>query len=139
MALVMMNNEGEGRDSKDGDANPDANQAKEHFRQGVVLLFQAAFEAANGLKKELDRSGLTTSVENAGKEFVRAAGQVKQRFEEEFLNMSNPNQKKRVDPQDPEPWADQEETAKKKEKPKGPTDSDPGFWMANEGEDQKKK
>ena len=101
-----MKDEGEGRDSKD--PNREADQAKEHFRQGVGLLFRAAFEAASGLKKELDRSGWTSSVENAGKEFVRAAGHVKQRIEEEVLNMGNSNQKKRVDPQEPEPWADQE-------------------------------
>lgn len=147
----MMHDDQEGRSEREknsdvGDENRKAQEAKEHFKQGVGLLFRAAFEAASGFKKELDRTGWTNSVENAGKELARAADHVKQRIEEEVFSMGkqggDSNQKKRVDPQDPEPWAEHGKDAKKDaqaKKPKGPTDSDPGFWMAGETEEPKKK
>lgn len=139
----MMHDDREQRPADEADENQQAKDAKEHFKQGVGLLFRAAFEAAGSFKKELDRSGWSNSMENAGKELVRAAGHVKQRLEEEVFGMGSPDQKKRVDPQDPEPWAEndaknQADPHKKNKKPKGPTDSDPGFWMAGEGEEPKK-
>jgi hypothetical protein len=56
----------------------------EQFKQGIGLLFRAALGAATSVKKELDRSDLGRSLEDAGREFARAATNVVERISSEI-------------------------------------------------------
>ena len=56
----------------------------EQFKQGLGLLFRAAVGAASGVKKELDRSDLGRSLEDAGRELARAATNVVERISSEI-------------------------------------------------------
>lgn len=128
----------------DRDRPGETENAKEHLKQGLGLLFQAAREAATGIKKELDRTDIGKSIDDAGRELARAANNVVGRIEKEIKKVqpSEPSYaaKKPDDPQDPQPWRhgspDAQAEEKRKaagEKPKGPTKDDPGFWIQNPG------
>ncbi|MCK6586077.1 MAG: hypothetical protein HUU21_23715 [Polyangiaceae bacterium] len=115
----------------DHDRRSETDHAKEHFKQGMGLLFRAAREAATGFKKELDRAGIAKSLDDAGRELARAATNVVGRIEKEIKKVQpgEPSYMKREDPQDPQPWTQGgEHGAHQGEKPKGPTPDDPGFW-----------
>lgn len=56
----------------------------EQFKQGIGLLFRAALGAASGVKKELDRTDLGRSIEDAGRELARAATNVVERISSEI-------------------------------------------------------
>lgn len=56
----------------------------EQFKQGIGLLFRAALGAATSVKKELDRSDLGRSIEDAGRELARAATNVVDRISSEI-------------------------------------------------------
>ena len=126
----------------DHERRSETDAAKAHFKQGLGLLFKAAREAATGFKKEVDRTGIARSLDDAGRELARAATNVVGRIEKELKKVQpgEPTYAKAEDPQDPQPWKkkgepDQHEEARK---PKGPTKDDPGFWIANpEGDDKK--
>jgi hypothetical protein len=128
-------------DDRDTRAGAETDAAKEHFKQGLGLLFRAAREAATGFKKELDRTGLAKSIDDAGREFARAATNVVGRIEKEIKKVQpgEPSYMKNEDPQDPQPWKKGENDAQGDvKKPKGPTPDDPGFWIASPDGDDKK-
>jgi hypothetical protein len=127
----------------DRERRSETDHAKEHFKQGMGLLFRAAIEAATGIKKELDRSNIAKSLDDAGRELARAATNVVGRIEKEIKKVQpgEPSYMKREDPQDPQPWTHGGETNTQKgdasTKPKGPTPDDPGFWATNKGGDDR--
>lgn len=48
----------------------------EQLKQGVGLLWKAAQGAAHTIKKELDKSGVGKALDDAGRDFARAANNV---------------------------------------------------------------
>ena len=127
----------------DRERRSETDEAKEHFKQGLGLLFKAAREAATGIRKELDqRGGIAKSIDEAGRELARAATNVVGRIEKEIKKVQpgEPSYMKREDPQDPQPWKSSDEPPKGEgSKPKGPTPDDPGFWANTntDGDDKK--
>lgn len=127
----------------DRDRRSETDDAKQHFKQGMGLLFRAAREAATGFKKELDRAQIGKSLDDAGRELARAATNVVGRIEKEIKKVQpgEPSYVKREDPQDPQPWTEggnNNPLQGDPKKPKGPTPDDPGFWATNPGGDDKK-
>ena len=117
------------------DRNEQADKAKQHLIQGLGLLFRAGVEAAGGLKKELDKSNVGKSLDDAGRELWRAANNVVSRIGTEIL-VGGPKDKEpkpgdskdKPDDKDPPRWAPGE-------KPKGPTKEDPGFRIAGDDDE----
>jgi hypothetical protein len=127
----------------DRERRSETENAKEHFKQGLGLLFRAAREAATGFKKELDRGGIAKSLDDAGRELARAATNVVGRIEKEIRKVQpgEPSYIKHEDPQDPQPWAasgEKNPPQSESTKPKGPTPDDPGFWATKPVGDDKK-
>ena len=127
-----MNDDDRNRSTKTEDA-------KTHLKQGLGLLFRAAMEAASGVKKEIDRTNIAKSIDDAGRELARAANNVVGRIEKEIKKVQpgEPSYAKKPDPQDPQPWkqggnnpGDESRYAAPGTKPKGPTPEDPGFRIA---------
>lgn len=123
--------------SGDGD-NKDP--AAEHLKQGLGLLFQAAREAATGVKKELGRADWAKTLDDAGRELVRATANVVERvgteLKSELGRVRDPARKpseppKASAPPDENRPADADAPA---DKPKGPTAADPGFRIAIDDE-----
>jgi len=124
--------------SDDPDRTPD--DPKEQLKQGLGLLFRAARGAASSIKKEVDRTDFGKSIDDAGREFVRAASNVVDRLASELHTIAAP--KREHDewrPPEPEhhtgPAPDDEDdefdgVKAPKRKPKGPTPEDPGFRIA---------
>jgi hypothetical protein len=56
----------------------------EQLKQGVGLLWRAAQGAAKTIKKELDRSGVGKTLDDAGRDFARAANNVVERIATEI-------------------------------------------------------
>jgi hypothetical protein len=121
----------------DRERRSETEEAKEHFKQGLGLLFRAAREAATGFRKELDRTNIGKSLDDAGRELARAATNVVGRIEKEIKKVQpgEPSYMRREDPQDPQPWKRGGDDQHQGEgiKPKGPTPDDPGFWAVNTG------
>lgn len=122
----------------DRNRSRETEDAKTHLIQGLGHLWRAARAATNGLKKEIDRSNIGKSFEDAGRELTRAVTNVVERIEKEINNVQpgEPSYAKRPDPQDPQPWKQggnnprDEERQGSGSKPKGPTPEDPGFSIA---------
>jgi len=115
---------------------------REQLRQGLGLLAKAAKGAASRLKGEIDKASAGASVaaegaariakpavgalggalEEAGRELARAANNVVGKVGE--IARGGAPDRVRIQPEPP-PSADEP----KKEKPKGPTDDDPGFTI----------
>jgi|JI10StandDraft_1071094.scaffolds.fasta_scaffold30675_3 hypothetical protein len=114
--------------------NDQADKAKQHLIQGLGLLFRAGAEAASGLKKEIDKSNVGKSLDDAGRELWRAANNVVSRIGTEILVAGPKDKDKPADPKDkpddkdPPRWAPGE-------KPKGPTKEDPGFRIAGDDDE----
>lgn len=53
-----------------------ADKAKETLQRGFSEVFRAARSAGQGIKKELDKGGLGKTLEDSGKELLRAATNV---------------------------------------------------------------
>lgn len=130
-------------EESDHDGPRETEAAKEHLKQGLGLLFRAAREAATGFKKEIDRTSIAKSIDDAGRELARAANNVVGRIEQEIKKVQpgDPGYIKRSDPQDPQPWQAGENGPPKEQppgssgengKPKGPTPQDPGFRIATD-------
>lgn len=118
-------------DEKDDD--DEATRAKVHFVQGVGLLFRAAGEAAEGLRKGIDKSDVGKQLDVAGRELYRAANNVVSRLGNEMFFGSKDKDKKddeRKNDDDPPRYAPGE-------KPKGPTKEDPGFRIATDDDEPK--
>jgi len=78
----------------DKDTDDEATRAKVHFVQGMGLLFRAAGEAAEGLRKEIDKSDVGKQLDSAGKELYRAANNVVSRLGTEIFFGSKDKEKK---------------------------------------------
>ena len=115
------------------DTDDEAARAKVHFVQGVGLLFRAAGEAAEGLRKGLDKSDVGKQLDVAGRELYRAANHVVSRLGTEVFFGSKDKDKK---DEEKKPEADPPRYAPG-EKPKGPTKEDPGFRIATDDESPK--
>lgn len=63
-------------DKRDGEERA---RAAEHLKQGLGLLFQAAREAATEVKKEIDRGAWAKTLDDAGRELLRATANVVER------------------------------------------------------------
>ena len=131
-------------DDKPRSEGNDKSQATEHLKQGLGLLFQAAREAATGVKKELDRSDWTKTLDDAGRELVRATANVVERvgteIKAEIDRVRDPARR----PSDPTGHAPPPAEARAPddhrpppEKPKGPTPADPGFRIVIDDEPPK--
>lgn len=117
----------------DNDGDDEATRAKVHFVQGVGLLFRAAGEAAEGLRKGIDKSDVGKQLDVAGRELYRAANNVVSRLGNEMFFGTKDKDKKddeRKNDDDPPRYAPGE-------KPKGPTKEDPGFRIATDDDDPK--
>nr|QVV57667.1 hypothetical protein [Myxococcales bacterium] len=125
--------ENDDRDEREGEGR----RAKEHLVQGLGLLFLGATEAAGALRKELDKSNLGRSIDDAGRELLRAANNVVSRLGNEvFFGPKDKDKERRPDEErkreegDPPRWSPGN-------KPKGPTEEDPGFRIATDDDDPK--
>lgn len=118
----------------DKDDIDEATRAKVHFVQGMGLLFRAAGEAAEGLRKGIDKSDVGKQLDTAGRELYRAANNVVSRLGNEvFFGAKDDKEKKDDDKKvddDPPRYAPGE-------KPKGPTKDDPGFRIATDDDQPK--
>ena len=122
-----------GTRDEDDDAHDESARAKLHFVQGMGLLFRAAGEAAEGLRKEMDKSDVGKQLDTAGKELYRAANNVVSRLGTEIFFGSKDKEKKddeKKREQDPPRYPPGE-------KPKGPTKEDPGFRIATDDDQPK--
>ncbi len=118
------------------DRNEQADGAKTHLVQGLGHLFRAATMAASGIKKELDRTDVGKQVEVAGREIYRAANNVVSRLGTEILFGSKDKDKKPA----PEPEKERKDDRDPPryppgQKPKGPTEEDPGFRIATDDDE----
>ncbi|HEY4122930.1 MAG TPA: hypothetical protein VGM56_33930 [Byssovorax sp.] len=104
--------------SDDGKGDKPARDAIE----GIGLLFRAGRGAAKRIKKNLEGTNVARSLDDAGRELARAVDNVVGRITGE-----KPAQRRPSDP--PPPAVDP------KDKPKGPTPSDPGFRIATPKDD----
>ncbi|MRG94774.1 hypothetical protein [Polyangium spumosum] len=127
-----------GSDDRD-DRNEQAERAKTHLVQGLGHLFRAATAAASGIKKELDRSDVGKQVEVAGREIYRAANNVVSRLGTEMLfGTKDKDKEKKPSPEDERKDDDREAPRYPPgQKPKGPTEEDPGFRIMTDDEGPK--
>jgi hypothetical protein len=81
----------------------------EAFKQGIGLLWKAAQSAAEEIKREVDKGGVSDALHQAGRDLEVAANQATKALEE-FIH--------RVSPGDPKtsPWPAAEEAEKAKAK-----------------------
>ena len=119
----------------DNDDSDETGRAKQHFVQGVGLLFRAATEAAEGFRKGIDKTDVGKQLDVAGRELYRAANHVVSRLGTEiFFGPDKDKEKKGGDEKksddDPPRYAPGE-------KPKGPTKEDPGFRIATDDDEPK--
>lgn len=121
------------------DDDRSAEDARDHFKQGLGLLWRAAREAATSIKKDLNRAGVVKVIDDAGREFTRAATNVVGRIGEEIRKAQppEPSYVKEPDPNDPHPWKYDDQPKPDSAappapggKPTGPTPDDPGFRIA---------
>ncbi|MDI1431885.1 hypothetical protein [Polyangium sorediatum] len=122
------------------DRNEQAERAKTHLVQGLGHLFRAATMAATGIKKELDRTDVGKQVEVAGREIYRAANNVVSRLGTEMLfgSKDKDKDKKREPGPDDERKDDRDPPRYPPgQKPKGPTEEDPGFRIMTDDEEPK--
>lgn len=106
---------------RDGDEDP-----KEQLKQGFGLLWRAARGAATELKKDLDRSGVGKTLDDAGRELARAATNVIGRIGSEIQKVQRPETPPAKAKEDGDAGEEPGGT-----KPTGPTKSDPGFRIAD--------
>lgn len=116
------------------------------LRQGLSHLWKAARGAAAGVKKEVERTDLGKALDDAGREFVRAAANVVDRIAHEVDTIAKPTRRESEPPPpnagaqpETKPEDDEFDGVKPKEKPTGPTPQDPGFRIAVDEDGQKKK
>lgn len=119
----------------DQDDRDEAERAKQHFVQGLGLLFRAAGEAAEGLRKGIDKSEVGKQLDVAGRELYRAANHVVSRLGTEVFFGPNKDKEKKDD--EGKKWGDDPPRYAPGEKPKGPTKEDPGFRIATDDDEPK--
>jgi hypothetical protein len=144
------------RDKKDDPA--------QELKQGLTHLWRAARGAATELKKEIDRTDMGKALDDAGREFARAAVNVVDRIAGEVTELAKPRpagEARSGESRPPEagpdegapgetrpdehagpapgdhPEDDEFDGVKPREKPAGAAPQDPGFRIAID--DEKKK
>ncbi len=120
----------------------------EELKQGLSHLWRAARGVGREVKKEVERTDIGKAIDDAGREFVRAAANVVDRIAGEVNDLTKPSKSGSV-PDDAPPRhehgdeahaktdEDEFDGVKPKEKSGGPTPQDPGFRIAVD--DDKKK
>jgi hypothetical protein len=117
----------------------------EQLKQGIGLLWRAARGAAVGVKKEMNKTELGRSLEDAGREIARAASNVVDRLAGEITKKPG-KPAGRPEPKPGEVTTPREESddddfdgvKAPKKKPTGPTPEDPGFRIMIDDDDDKK-
>jgi hypothetical protein len=129
----------------------------EELKQGLSHLWKAARSVGREVKKEVERTDFGKALDDAGREFVRAAANVVDRIAGEVGDLAKPRQpdERRTDaPAEPAPPNDDQGAAstapphdddefdgvkpKPKDKDKDPGAQDGGFRIAVDGDDKKK-
>src|SRR5581483_9536667 len=77
---------------------PPDDDPKEDLRQGLGLLWRAARKVAGDVRKELDRSDVGRTLDDAGREIARAASNVIDRLGSELGMSAGPRRP------EPPPW-----------------------------------
>jgi len=108
----------------------------EELKQGLTHLWRAARGVATGVKKEVDRTDFGKAIDDAGREFVKAAANVVERIAEEVNDLTKPPKPGEGAPPPPaetkhEAAADHDEDdefdgVRPKEKASGSTPPEPG-------------
>src|SRR5690349_16866053 len=80
----MLRTMSDERDKKDDPA--------QELKQGLTHLWRAARGAATELKKEIDRTDMGKALDDAGREFARAAVNVVDRIAGEVTELTKPRQ-----------------------------------------------
>ena len=118
------------------------------LRQGLSHLWKAARVVASGVKKEVERTDLGKAIDDASREFVRAAANVVDRIAHEVDEIAKPGKRPDEPPPPPEGAAptkpegegdDDEEFDGVRPKEKGASPQDPGFRIAPVDDDPEKK
>jgi len=114
----------------------------DQFKQGIGLLWRAAVGAASSVKKEMDRTDLGRSIEDAGRELARAATNVASRISSELGKKverpwERPGERPDERAKGPKSEEDEDEFDGVKAPKKGPTPSDPGFRIMSDDDDEK--
>jgi len=102
----------------------------EQLKQGIGLLWRAARGMAVSVKKEMDKTDLGRSLEDAGREIARAASNVADRIVGEVTKKPGKPEPKAPDVTTPREESEDDEfdgVKAPKKKPTGPTPEDPGF------------
>jgi hypothetical protein len=123
--------------SRNDDRNDEAQQAREHLFQGLGHLFRAAQAAATGIRKEIDKSNLGKSLDDAGRELFRAANNVVSRLGNEVIFSGPKDKPKEREPDEKDKPREDDDPPRwpPSKKPKGPTEEDPGFRIAGDDDD----
>jgi hypothetical protein len=129
------------------DEHDDKEDPAEQLRQGLGLLWRAARGAAVGVKKEMDKTELGRSIEDAGRELARAASNVVERLSGELNEIARKpgSPGRRHDPwpdEAPPPREDADDdefdgVKAPQRKTTGPTPEDPGFRISIDDDDKK--
>lgn len=116
----------------------------EQLKQGIGLLWRAARGAAVGVQKEMHKTDLGRSLEDAGRELARAASNVVERLGGEITKKPGkpggrpPPRPGEVTTPKEESEDDEFDGVKApKKKPTGPTPDDPGFRIMIDDDDHK--
>ena len=118
------------------------------LRQGLSHLWKAARVVASGVKKEVERTDLGKAIDDASREFVRAAANVVDRIAHEVDEIARPGKRDVDSPPPPGGAAPPEPGDKRDEddefdgvrpKEKGASPQDPGFRIAVDDDAEKKK
>lgn len=129
----------------------DTDDVGENVKEGLGLLWKAAKQAAKDVKREVTATTVSKTLEDAGREVARAATNVAEKLGSEI---------KKITPKDPD-WAGPDDERMKPPydqdapadaapgddhpdkpapaKPKGPTPSDPGFRIAVDDDDERRR
>lgn len=119
----------------------------ENVKQGLGLLWKAAKKVARDVKKDVTVASVSHTLEDAGREIARAATNVAEKVGEEIEKIRpkdpdyvHPDDERMKPPYEREAPGDEDEREDRPApKPKGPTRSDPGFRIAIDDDDRKKK
>jgi hypothetical protein len=104
----------------------DRGDPRDDFKQGLSLLWRAARQTADDIRKDLDRTDVGKAIDDAGRELYRAATHVVGRIGAELGKVQPPPPRyyDRADDHDDAPRP-----------PDGPTPEDPGFRIAVDPKD----
>jgi hypothetical protein len=122
----------------------------ENVKQGLGLLWKAAKKAARDVKKEVTATTVSRTIEDAGREIARAATNVAEKVGEKVgaelkkitprePDYAGPDDERMKPPYEQTPPPGDIEAPGKPAKPKGPTAADPGFRIAIDDDDERKR